>query len=292
MKNRIYLVSSLLILVVFQSCKKDTDKTEKEEKVSDTTQLETQVKNNQILYPKGLVPKSVVDSNNVFVEKKPADTTTVEIVENKWGTLVDVDGNKYKTVKIGKQVWMAENLRVGSFRNGDKIDNAPSVPVYLKYANKDLSSLPSYWCNYSADAKLDNSYGKLYNLAAVYNHSNIAPEGWHVATEKDWKELLEFTGSPEKLMAETGWINRDKDYGGSNETGFNALPGGGRVFAGYENLYRAGKWWAAEPKSVVLHAKSNARGDEGVVFCIDESREGEYQWKSRACFYSVRCVKD
>lgn len=292
MKNSICLIPVFLILLVFQSCKKDTDKIQKEKKVSDTTKLETQAKINQILYPKGLVPKSVVDSNNVFVEKKSADTTASEIVENKWGTLVDIDGNKYKTVKIGKQVWMAENLRVSSFRNGDKIDNAPSVPVYLKYANRDLSALPSYWCNYSADAKLDNNYGKLYNLAAVYNHNNIAPEGWHVATEKDWKELLEFAGSPEKLMAETGWINKDKDSGGTNETGFSALPGGGRVFAGYENLYRTGKWWAAEPKSVVLHAKSNARGDEGVVFCIDGSREGEYQWKSRACFYSVRCVKD
>lgn len=292
MKNRIYLTAVILVLAVLQSCKKDTDKSEIENKVSDTTKLETQAKINQILYPKGLVPKSIIDSNNVFVERKTVDTAAAETVENKWGILVDIDGNKYKTVKIGKQVWMAENLRVSTFRNGDKIENAPTVPVYLKYANKDLSILPSYWCNYGSDAKLDNTYGKLYNLAAVYNHSNLAPEGWHIATEKDWKELLEFAGSPEKLMAETGWIDRDKDAGGSNETGFSALPGGGRVFAGYENLYRVGKWWAAEPKSVVLHTKSNIKGDEGVVFCIDESREGEYQWKSRACFYSVRCVKD
>jgi uncharacterized protein (TIGR02145 family) len=163
----------------------------------------------------------------------------------------------------------------------------------LKFANKDLSTLSSYWCYYSADIKMDYIYGKLYNLAAVYNHGNIAPEGWHVATEKDWKELLEEVGSPEKLMAETGWMNRDKATGGTNETGFSALPGGGRVFSGYENLYHQGKWWVTEPKSVVLHAKSNAKGDEGVVFCIDgSSKEGEFQWKSRACFYSVRCVKD
>ncbi|HEY6144340.1 MAG TPA: fibrobacter succinogenes major paralogous domain-containing protein [Flavobacterium sp.] len=291
MKNRIYLIASILILGVFQSCKKDTDEIEKEEKVSDTTKVEAQVKNNQALFTKGLVSKSVVDSNNIFVEKVDS-IAKVEVVENKWGTLVDADGNKYKTVKIGKQIWMAENLRVTSFRNGDKIDNAPSVPVYLKYANRDLSTLPSYWCNYTSDAKLDNSYGKLYNLAAVYSHSNIAPEGWHVATEKDWKELLEFVGSPEKLMAVTGWINKDKDTGGSNDTGFSALPGGGRVFSGYENLYRVGKWWATEPRSVVLHTKSNVRGDEGLVFCIDGSREGEFQWKSRACFYSVRCVKN
>lgn len=289
-KNTLHLLSSILILAIVQSCKKDTDTVEKEEKVSDTTEMETQVKNNQILFPKGLVPKSIIDSSSIFLEK--TDTIVAEVVENKWGVLIDVDGNKYKTVKIGKQVWMAQNLKVSSFRNGDRIDNAPSVPTYLKYANRDLSTLPSYWCYYSADIKLDYIYGKLYNLAAVYNHGNIAPEGWHIATEKDWKELLEFVGSPEKLMAETGWINKDKDSGGTNETGFSALPGGGRVFSGYENLYRVGKWWAAEPKSVVLHDKSNVKGDEGLVFCIDGSQEGEFQWKSRACFYSVRCVKD
>ncbi len=291
MKNRIYLLPLILAFVLIQSCKKDTDTVEKEEKVSDTTEIKTQVKNNQILFTKGLVPKSVVDSNSVFIEK--VDTISAEVVDNKWGVLIDVDGNKYKTVKIGKQVWMAENLKVSSFRNGDRIDVAPSVPTYLKYANRDLSTLPSYWCYYSGDIKLDYIYGKLYNLATVYNHANIAPEGWHIATEKDWKELLQFVGSPETLMAETGWINKDKDSGGMNEVGFSALPGGGRVFSGYENLYKQGKWWVTEPKSVVLHNKSNIRGDEGVVFCIDgSSQEAEFQWKSRACFYSVRCVKD
>ena len=96
-----------------------------------------------------------------------------------YGMLTDIDGNIYKTVQIGNQIWMAENLRVSRYRNGDLI---PNVTDNEKWGEFETGA----WCNYDNNPNLNSEYGKLYNWYAVADSRNIAPAGWHVPTDAEW----------------------------------------------------------------------------------------------------------
>ncbi len=96
--------------------------------------------------------------------------------------LRDIDGNIYKTIKIGNQVWMAENLRVTCYRNGDSIPNITNNKQWSK------DTLGAY-CNPNNYVKNAADYGRLYNYYAVSDPRGLAPEGWHVATMNDWRHL-------------------------------------------------------------------------------------------------------
>jgi len=141
------------------------------------------------------------------------------------GTVTDIDGNVYKSVKIGNQWWMAENLNVGSFKNGDPIHEAHSMKEWREH----LYSLKcGYYANNPDNGKI---YGKLYNWVAVNDPRGLAPEGWHVPTDEEWQILADFLGGEEiagkKLKSTSGWEKvTDKDGNGDNSSGFTALPGG------------------------------------------------------------------
>ena len=105
-----------------------------------------------------------------------------------FGTVTDVDNNAYKTVKIGSQVWMAENLRVTHYKNGDPLPNVT-----------DFNATDSSWrfitkgayCVYNNDSSMAPIYGNLYNYRAAVDERGLAPEGWHVATQEDWATLFQ-----------------------------------------------------------------------------------------------------
>ncbi len=101
--------------------------------------------------------------------------------------LVDFDGNIYKTVKIGDQVWMAENLGVSRYRNGDPI---PEVQDPEKWKSLKTGA----WCYYKNDEEYGEIYGKLYNWHAVNDPRGLAPEGWHVPSDKEWMKLERYLG--------------------------------------------------------------------------------------------------
>jgi len=110
---------------------------------------------------------------------------SLHTVAQQYGSFMDSrDGKVYKTVKIGEQVWMAENLNVDRFRNGDLILHAQTDEEWLKACKNKQPA----WCydNNSADK---SKYGKLYNLFAVTDERNLAPLGWHIALLDDWKNL-------------------------------------------------------------------------------------------------------
>ena len=94
----------------------------------------------------------------------------------------DIDGNVYKTVKIGNQWWMAENLRVTSYRNGDTI---PNITDYKQWSKDTLGA----YCNPNNYVKNAAKYGRLYNYFAVKDPRGLVPEGWHVASIHDWRNL-------------------------------------------------------------------------------------------------------
>jgi len=176
--------------------------------------------------------------------------------------VTDIDGNIYHTVTIGTQVWMVENLRVTHYRNGDSI---PNVTDSTAWSN--LTTGACCWYNNDATTYA-NTYGALYNWFAVTDSRNIAPTGWHVPTDTEWKTLENYllangynydgttTGNKiaKSLAFDAGWIYSSNEgaVGNTdyptyrNKTGFTALPGGFRKNIGiFINIGFGGYWWSS-----------------------------------------------
>ena len=139
--------------------------------------------------------------------------------------VADYDGNQYKTVKIGDQIWMAENLRSTHYSDGVIIQG---ISVYD---------------NDEANAK---KYGRLYQWEATSNPSGVCPPGWHVASDEDWKKLEKTIGMNDAEVNDTGWRKtfnesrklkkfdkayswNDKEKKEINRSGFSAVPSGART---------------------------------------------------------------
>ena len=101
------------------------------------------------------------------------------------GNVKDIDGNSYKTVRIGDQIWMAENLKVTRYRNGDQIPTG--------YGNSEWYELKTgAFAVYDDNPLNAMEHGNLYNWYAVVDERNISPKGWHVASLDEWNELIDF----------------------------------------------------------------------------------------------------
>ncbi len=155
-------------------------------------------------------------------------------------TVTDIDGNIYQTVLIGGQCWMAENLKVTHYRNGDPI------PHVTDSSSWSVLTTGAY-CNYDNDEGYVAVYGRLYNWYAAVDSRNIAPDGWHVASDAEWKELEMYLGMSQAAADGIGWRGTDEggklkdtgtvhwlspNTGATNESGFTALPGGYRISSG------------------------------------------------------------
>jgi uncharacterized protein (TIGR02145 family) len=151
------------------------------------------------------------------------------------------DSRTHKTVKIGNQIWMAENLDVSTYRNGDII---PQVQDPKIWSNLKTGA----WCYYDDKSEMGEKYGKLYNWYAVNDPRGLAPEGWHIPSDAEWTKLSEFLGgkiaSSSKIKSSRGWA---KDGNGTNETGFTALPGGTRSIELFSFAGNYGYWWTSTP---------------------------------------------
>jgi uncharacterized protein (TIGR02145 family) len=162
-------------------------------------------------------------------------------------TITDVDGNTYKTVYIGTQQWMAENLRTAKYNDGSEIRNYTANTDWQNYINM---KVPAF-TNYNNDAE-NSKYGKLYNWFAVSptrnGDKNICPTGWHVPTDGEWTVLTDYLGgdyvSGGKMVEVASW--RDKIPEATNSSLFSALPGGYRDDNGnYGNNGIEGHWWSS-----------------------------------------------
>lgn len=197
-------------------------------------------------------------------------------------TVTDIDGNVYQTVKIGDQLWMAENLRVTHYRDGSVIPNITGSSAWTGLS----SGARCYYNNDSATH--DALYGVLYNGYAITDSRNIAPEGWHVATADDWDELKTALGGTAEIggkLKEEGtihWIS--PNTGATNEPHFGARPGGLRNESGaFSNLTSSGYWWAPD----------DGTGDDLLIrslYC-NELNIFTYSFSKKLAF-SVRCVKN
>lgn len=157
------------------------------------------------------------------------------------GGLKDKDIKSVKTVTINGNVWMAENLSISKFRNGDPI---PEVKSDAEWKRAGEEGKPA-WCFYSNDEKNGEVYGRLYNWYAVNDARGLAPEGWHVPSDEEWTALTDNLGSKAgALMKSKSWTGGQ----GTNESGFSALPGGNRNHDGTFHLMgNYSVWWSATP---------------------------------------------
>lgn len=194
-------------------------------------------------------------------------------------TVMDIDDNVYQTVTIGDQVWTAENLKVTRYRNGDAIPNVTSNGAWEALTT-------GAYCNYNNDVNNVAVYGRLYNWHAVMDSRNIAPEGWHVASNADWHTLVDYLGGQYvaggKLKATGTTLWTAPNAGATNETGFKALPGGCR--------YINGTWWGRGTYAWFMAATSTTAWYRSMYYNDDNASQGhEYDNQSG---FSIRCVKD
>lgn len=174
--------------------------------------------------------------NTVKVNENQQKDTTHEVV-------VDVDGNEYSTVKIGNKTWMSENLRTTHFKNGDPITQIADS------ASWHYNEEPAY-TYYNNNPELQKEYGNIYNGHAVRDFRKVCPEGWHVSTSEEWKTLMNDLGSSNSSggkMKEVGYEHwKAPNKGATNESGFNALPGGDRkVYGNFSGLSEYSIWWTS-----------------------------------------------
>jgi uncharacterized protein (TIGR02145 family) len=305
-KNGI-LICQLLILVILSittnSCKKDNIKKDVVITwtnpadinfgilLSDTQLNATADEPGTFVYTPKLGTKlNIGENQDLGVVFRPTDAVNYNnaskivqinvIVNHQFGTTTDQAGNTYKTITIGTQTWMAENLRTNKYRNLEAIDSS---------SFNDWTRTKGAFCVYSiVVSDNDAIYGKLYNWYAVNDSRNIAPTGWHVATDTDWTILITYLGGSSVAggkMKETGtihWNNPNVDA--TNESGFTALPGGSRNYGGDFFAIRSyGCWWSA-----------TNYGTDNAWYCYMSNncgcipRENDH----KECGFSVRCVKN
>jgi uncharacterized protein (TIGR02145 family) len=178
-------------------------------------------------------------------------------------------------VIIGAQVWMAKNLETTTFRNGDPIPHAASNEAW-KIAG--LNKQPAYCYN-------GETYGKLYNWYAVNDPRGLAPEGWHIPADAEWTQLSDYLGGEgvagKKMKSTSGWNNKGN---GTNESGFNGLPGGYRSYDGtFSNLGNYGYWWSASEDDT----------DNAYLRILNHGNDTLYRdYTNKGKGFSVRCLRD
>lgn len=231
-----------------------------------------------------------------IVTDKPSDSKTTDF---KFVECTDADGNHYAVVHIGEQTWMAENLKTMHYQNLDEISTTSSP-------NEDIigETTPKYQWAYNGDENNVPNYGRLYTWYAVTDARNIAPEGWHVASDEEWTILgnyliangFNYDGTTtdnkiaKALAATTDWNSSTNigaignDLTKNNTSGITPLPGGFRYYFGlFEVLQNIGYWWSS-----TTYDTGNALRRR----LIYDNNNLDVSYSTKTYSFSVRCVRD
>jgi uncharacterized protein (TIGR02145 family) len=199
--------------------------------------------------------------------------------------LLDVDGNTYKTVKIGTQVWMAENLKTSKYSDGSTI---PMITDDTEWDNNTTGA----WCYYDNDVTNNAKYGKLYNWYAVSKttngNKNVCPTGWHVPSDAEWTVLIDYLGGEVVAggkMKEVGTTNWNSPIiSATNTSLFTGLPGGYRYYVGnFSYIGYIGYWWSSTE-----HVTNEALSRN---LDISNGYAARYA-NNKGYGFSVRCLRD
>jgi uncharacterized protein (TIGR02145 family) len=198
------------------------------------------------------------------------------------GTVTDIDGNVYHTVTIGTQVWMVENLKTTRYNDGTAI---PLVTDNTAWA---ALTTPGY-CWYNNSAIYGDTFGALYNWYVV-NTGKLAPTGWHVATDAEWTTLTTYLGGTDVAggkLKEAGlahWLS--PNTGATNETGFTALPCGGRDSKDgtFTSIGVYDNWWSSTAYNATLSWSTFVYNIDALLYRFNSDNNADG--------FSVRCVRD
>lgn len=201
--------------------------------------------------------------------------------------------SEIKSVKIGDQIWMTENLNVGRFRNGDPIPEARTDEEWEKAGQEGKPA----WCFNENDPNNEELYGRLYNWFAVTDHRGLTPMGWHIPSDEEWEILCDSLGGSDlagkKMKNDTGWdlvseflAKYDMEYfgdSGTNESGLKFFPGGARDSYGrFWHPGYDGYFWTSTLRDKKIWRIAISQGTDRV------SKSSEYA----DCGLSIRCIKD
>ena len=200
-------------------------------------------------------------------------------------TVEDIDGNVYKTVKIGTQCWMKSNLKVSRYTNGD------AIPTDMDNEQWSRTEEGAY-AIYEDDPANDALYGKLYNHYAVTDDRGLCPTGWHVPSDEEWTTLEDFLGgskvaggklkSTAKQPTPGGWDFPNR--GATNSSGFSAPPGGLRTSNGdCSSMTYLGCWRSSSVSSASYAWSRNLLYNDSDIF---------RDFYNRPYGFSVRCCRD
>jgi uncharacterized protein (TIGR02145 family) len=216
----------------------------------------------------------------ISCDKKKNDTTPPPDT----GTVTDVEGNVYKTIKIGTQVWMAENLKVTKYRNGS---NIPYIFLFLEWERLSTNA----YCETQFGVAAASTYGYQYNWYAATDTRGLAPAGWHIPSRAEWQVLINFLGgnaaATDKLK-EAGTTHWTAPNTAVNSSGFTALGTGFRFeYGSYSSVLSSvvrTAWWSS---TTVGGANTSA-----VAIDIYGNKPVADTSLLYNCGLSIRCVKD
>lgn len=203
-----------------------------------------------------------------------------------YGTVTDIDSNVYKTIEIGTQTWMAENLKVTTYNDSTPI---PLVSDITAWDN--LTTEPAYCWYFFNESKYKKVYGALYNWYAV-NTGKLCPTGWHVPTDVEWLTLIDYLGveTAESKLKETGithWKYNDySTIATTNESGFTALPGGWFAYNDFCWMGGDAYYWSSSDYNSIKAGT--------LVVITHSSATDNVEWTGfyKSTGISVRCIKD
>ncbi len=216
--------------------------------------------------------------------------------------VTDIDGNEYKTVKLGNQVWMAENLRTTRYADGTPIPlgtEASYDVAYRYYPDDNSANVSDYGCLYNWPAVMNGSLSSSANPSGV---QGICPEGWHVPSDAEWTELENYVSSQSQyvcggdkksiaraLASEEGWLEFcdekcvvTNNPSANNATGFSARPAGDYNGPYYYFGGNANFWSATQVDSGYAYNRNLGYSNASVYRNDDAKNSG----------YSVRCVRN
>jgi len=223
------------------------------------------------------------------------------------GTVTDIDGNTYRTILIGNQIWMAANLKVTKFNDGTPI-NKTLFDFYQK-EKKDPTNLEGTYSNYGNNVEIGNIYGKLYDCYVVKSSKNVCPTNWHIPTKNEWEELINYkylggiysivpSNSPLKEPGTNHWNEPNSDA--TNQSGFTAYAAGkisrsntlhdfNTIF--FNEIGISTTWWTSSSSTSsakntfsvnISNYSSSSYINQGALSTNDNG------WAQ----YSIRCIKD
>lgn len=200
----------------------------------------------------------------------------------------DQDQIPQNGIQIGDQIWMRENLKVKTFRNGDPIEESKTTEDWIRLYNEGKPA----WTSYLWEENNEIRFGLIYNYYALTDPRGIAPQNWRIPTSNDFFQLIEYNGGgndgAEKIMSSEFW----EENPGTNESGFDARPGGeiwiGGSFGGLGNSI--GYWTNSQaingnPISVFISSIRPQKfvfNDENSIERILDNKGGSY----------IRCIKE